>query len=85
MRFVEESRIYSEGWHEDISEDDDSHLAIVRLNKYLALDFEARMNILNFDLYTRIENLNHSQYMPAGGYTPEGLRFLYGIVWSFRN
>lgn len=95
MRFVDSTRVYSEGkvsmddseMAGDVSNllDDGSHLAIVRLNKYLALDFEARMNILNFDLYTRIENLNHSQYMPAGGYTPEGLRFLYGIVWSFRN
>lgn len=80
--YINESRIYSEGI---TPENEDSHLAIVKLNKYLALDFEARMNILTFDLYTRIENLNHSQYMPAGGYTPEGLRFMYGIVWSFRN
>lgn len=55
------------------------------MKKYLALDFEARMQILTFELYTRIENFNHSIYMPASGYTPEGLRFAYGIVWSFKN
>ncbi len=55
------------------------------MKKYLALDFEARMQILTFELYTRIENFNHSIYMPASGYTPEGLRFAYGIVWTFRN
>ena len=55
------------------------------MKKYLALDFEARMQILSFELYTRIENFNHSIYMPASGYTPEGLRFAYGIVWTFRN
>ena len=55
------------------------------LKHYLALDFEARMQILSFELYHRIENFNHSIYMPASGYTPEGLRFSYGIVWTFRN
>lgn len=55
------------------------------MKHYLALDFEARMQILSFELYNRIENFNHSIYMPAVGYTPEGLRFSYGIVWTFRN
>ena len=55
------------------------------MKHYLALDFEARMQILSFELYNRIENFNHSIYMPASGYTPEGLRFAYGIVWTFRN
>ncbi len=55
------------------------------MKHYLALDFEARMQILSFELYNRIENLNHSIYMPESGYTPEGLRFAYGIVWTFRN
>lgn len=58
---------------------------IVELSHYLALDFEARMQILSFELYTRIENFNHSIYMPEAGYTPEGLRFAYGIVWTFGN
>lgn len=55
------------------------------MRHYLAMDFEARMQILSFELYTRIENFNHSIYAPASGYTPEGLRFSYGIVWSFLN
>ena len=59
--------------------------AIALLKHYLALDFEARMQILSFELYNRIENFNHSIYMPESGYTPEGLRFAYGIVWTFSN
>ncbi len=55
------------------------------MKHYLALDFEARMQILTFELYSRIENFNHSIYMPESGYTPEGLRFAYGIVWTFGN
>ena len=58
---------------------------LVDLNHYLALDFEARMQILTFELYSRIENFNHSIYAPESGYTPEGLRFAYGIVWTFGN
>jgi len=58
---------------------------IVNLRHYLAMDFEARMQILSFELYSRIENFNHSIYMPESGYTPEGLRFAYGIVWTFGN
>ena len=58
---------------------------LVSLKKYLAMDFEARMQILSFELYNRIENFNHSIYMPESGYTPEGLRFAYGIVWTFGN
>ncbi len=55
------------------------------MKHYLALDFEARMQILQFELYSRIDNFNHSIYMPESGYTPEGLRFAYGIVWTFGN
>ena len=58
---------------------------LVTLNHYLAMDFEARMQILTFELYNRIENFNHSIYAPESGYTPEGLRFAYGIVWTFGN
>ncbi len=56
-----------------------------KMKHYLALDFEARMQILEFELYSRIENFNHSIYMPESGYTPEGIRFAYGIVWTFGN
>lgn len=58
---------------------------IIPLNKYLALNFEAKMQILSFELYSRIDNLNHSLYKPAAGYTPEGVRFSYGIIWTFLN
>ncbi|HQB65551.1 MAG TPA: hypothetical protein PK616_06650, partial [Fibrobacteraceae bacterium] len=58
---------------------------IIPLNKYLALNFETKMQILSFELYSRIDNLNHSLYKPAAGYTPEGVRFSYGIIWSFSN
>jgi len=64
---------------------EDDELELVELKHYLALNFEARMRILSFSLYTRIDNLNHSLYEPASGYRPEGVRFLYGITWSFDN
>lgn len=69
----------------DVQMNEDDELEIVELKHYLALNFEARMRILSFSLYTRIDNLNHSLYEPASGYRPEGVRFLYGITWSFRN
>ena len=69
----------------DCEVDEDGLPQLVELKHYLALNFEARMQILTFELYTRIDNLNHSMYEPAAGYAPEGLRFLYGIVWSFDN
>ncbi|MCK9182387.1 MAG: hypothetical protein M0P13_05855 [Fibrobacteraceae bacterium] len=67
----------------EVNEDGDPEL--VELKHYLALNFEARMRILTFSLYTRIDNLNHSMYEPAAGYKPEGVRFLYGITWQFDN
>ena len=71
-----------------VTEDEETEkevLEVVELKHYLALNFEARMRILTFSLYTRIDNLNHSLYEPAAGYRPEGIRFLYGITWSFDN
>lgn len=73
------------GNRSDLQMNEDDELEIVRLKHYLALNFEARMQILTFSLYTRIDNLNHSLYEPATGYRPEGVRFLYGITWSFGN
>ena len=73
------------GEHYDCTINENGNPELELMKKYLALDFEARMQVLSFELYTRIENFNHSIYMPASGYTPEGLRFAYGIVWSFRN
>ena len=69
----------------DCTIDENDKPKLVQLNKYLAMDFEARMQILTFELYNRIENFNHSIYAPESGYTPEGLRFAYGIVWTFGN
>ena len=69
----------------DVQTNEDDELELVELKHYLALNFEARMRILTFSLYTRIDNLNHSLYEPASGYRPEGVRFLYGITWSFDN
>ena len=69
----------------DCTINEEGALELEHLKNYLAMDFEARMQILSFELYHRIENFNHSIYMPASGYTPEGLRFSYGIVWTFRN
>jgi len=69
----------------DCTINEDGLPELEEMRHYLALDFEARMQILSFELYNRIENFNHSIYMPASGYTPEGLRFSYGIVWTFKN
>lgn len=73
------------GDHYDCSINENGNPELEYMKKYLALDFEARMQILQFEIYSRIENFNHSIYMPESGYTPEGLRFAYGIVWTFRN
>jgi len=54
----------------------------VELSNYLVLDFEARMQVRSFEIYTRIENMNHSQIEPEAGYAPPGIAFRYGISWS---
>lgn len=69
----------------DCTINENGNLELEYMKHYLALDFEARMQILQFELYSRIENFNHSIYMPESGYTPEGIRFAYGIVWTFGN
>lgn len=69
----------------DCTINEEGVVELEHLKHYLAMDFEARMQILSFEIYHRIENFNHSIFMPASGYTPEGLRFSYGIVWTFRN
>lgn len=73
------------GERDDCSVNEDGLPEIIHLKKYLALSFEAKMQILSFELYSRIDNLNHSLYEPAPGYTPEGIRFSYGIIWTFSN
>ena len=55
------------------------------LRNYLGLDFEARMQIQSFSLYTRIDNMNHSLQEPGSGYAPEGITFRYGIQWGLSD
>jgi len=57
----------------------------IRLPHELTLNFEARMQIQSFELYTRIDNLNHTKRRPAAGYAPEGIVFRYGIEWTLWN
>jgi len=57
----------------------------VRLKKYLFLNFKSSMQVQDFILYTRIENMNHSLMEPETGYAPPGIRFAYGIEWMLGN
>jgi hypothetical protein len=52
------------------------------LPKNLLLNFEARMKINTFSLYTRLENLNHTKLTLGSGYAPPGVTFRYGILWE---
>jgi hypothetical protein len=56
-----------------------------KLPHNLVLDFEARMHISSFQLYSRIRNLNHQIMTPEAGYTPPGVNFQYGITWTLRD
>jgi hypothetical protein len=53
----------------------------INLRKYLFLNFKSSMQIQEFTLYARIENMNHSLMEPEAGYAPPGIRFAYGIEW----
>jgi hypothetical protein len=55
----------------------------INLRKYLFLNFKSSMQIQEFILYARIENMNHSLMEPEAGYAPTGIRFAYGIEWAF--
>lgn len=57
----------------------------IQLPHYLALDFEARMKISTFELFYKINNFNHDIYHTESGYTPAGLQFRWGVVWSFEG
>ncbi|MDR0517952.1 MAG: hypothetical protein LBH25_13010 [Fibromonadaceae bacterium] len=57
----------------------------IYLRKYLFLNFKSAMQIQEFILYARIENMNHSLMEPEVGYTPPGIRFAYGIEWILSN
>jgi len=55
------------------------------LRNYLSLNFKSSMQIQNFILYARIENMNNSLIEPETGYAPPGIRFAYGIEWELQN
>jgi hypothetical protein len=59
----------------------DSLAIPIHLKKYLSLNFKSTMQIQDFSLYARIENMNHSLMEPEAGYAPPGIRFAYGIEW----
>ena len=66
----------------DYGLENDRTAAPINLKKYLWLNFKSSMQIQNFNIYTKIENMNHSIMEPEAGYTPPGIRFAYGIEWS---
>jgi hypothetical protein len=68
-----------------LSPNNDHQTYPVRLPHNLMLDFEARMKIQNFQLYSRIDNFNHSLSTPDIGFTPVGLSFRWGILWELKN
>lgn len=59
----------------------DSIARPVLLKEYLSLNFKSSMQIQDFILYARIDNMNHSLMEPEVGYAPPGIRFAYGIEW----
>jgi len=66
-------------------EDENDTLARVtpiNLRNYLWLNFKSSMQIQSFNIFMRIENMNHSLMEPEVGYTPPGIRFAYGIEWT---
>jgi len=88
-RFVEERLGVSVRWDAqwfgnryDYAIDKYNMAVPVELRHYLVLNFEARMQISNFELYTRIDNMNHSLLEPEAGYAPPGMSFRYGIQWA---
>jgi len=55
------------------------------LKNYISLNFKSSMQIQNFILYAKIENMNNSLIEPETGYMPPGIRFAYGIEWELRD
>jgi len=66
----------------DYGLENDSLATPVNLRNYLSLNFKSSMQIQSFNIYTKIENMNHSIMEPEVGYTPPGIRFAYGIEWT---
>jgi len=66
----------------DYGLESDDIAAPVNLRNYLWLNFKSSMQIQSFNIFMRIENMNHSLMEPEVGYTPPGIRFAYGIEWT---
>ncbi|NLB63560.1 MAG: hypothetical protein GX801_05560 [Fibrobacter sp.] len=52
---------------------------------HLSLNFHTKMQIKTFELYGRIDNMNHAKIIHDAGYTPPGIVFSYGIIWLLQN
>ena len=70
------------GWAQDAST---NRAHAVHLGSWLALDFEARMRIRDFELFYRVRNMNDDKYFTDPGYTPVGISFQYGICWALKG
>ncbi len=70
---------------EDFALANDSTAYRVNIPHHFLLNFTARMQILDFGLYTRIENLNHMRITHETGYSPPGVTFRYGIEWTLKD
>jgi len=91
-RFVEErlkvSVLFDADWFGsrwNYALENDNTASPFYLRDYLSLNFKSSMQIQNFILYAKIENMNNSLMEPETGYTPPGIRFAYGIEWELRN
>jgi hypothetical protein len=54
---------------------------VVKLDEYIAIDFQAQMQIKQFILYYRIKNFNHDRYYLEPGSHPPGVNFRWGVNW----
>lgn len=58
---------------------------VVKLDEYLALDFEAAMRIKTFTLFFKTRNFNHDRYATEPGVHPPGVNFRFGVDWVLKN
>jgi hypothetical protein len=91
-RFVEErlkvSVLFDADWFDgrwNYALENDNTASPFYLRNYLSLNFKSTMQIQNFILYAKIDNMNNSLMEPETGYTPPGIRFAYGIEWELRD
>ena len=54
----------------------------VKLDEYLALDFDAAMHIKTFTLFFKVRNFNHDRYATEPGVHPPGVNFRFGVDWT---